>query len=212
MIRVPKPRGCCTVPPSINRLELHYPSFAITKYWLSHCLLDSFILEACLCFQKPKVSANVSWEKPIMCNRMCRVYSHRLPLWSFSLPLGYSLSFPLPESGDIHPEGEFPESSSPKSPCLWTQYISSGFWGSREFVCLSLIIIDLFLSNCVLNLDSLSCRQQNSGLRAPRSLLIVACHLSWGRAWIWVAMETMKALGRVRWNCASFAGISLWRA
>lgn len=66
-------------------------------------------------------------------------------------------------------------------------------------VCLSLIIIDLFLSMCVLNLDSLSCRQRNLGPRTPGSLLLMAHLLSCGRAWIWVAMaamEVMKALGR----------------
>lgn len=140
-----------------------------------------------------------------MCNKMCRAYSHRLQLWAFSLPLGCHRLFP-PRVWDIHPEGDSPESTSPKSPCLWTQYIISGFWGTREFVCLSLIIIDLFLSNCVLNLDSPSCRQQNPGPRAPGSLLIVAHHLSWGRARIWVATETIKALGRMKWNQASFAG------
>lgn len=77
----------------INRLGLHYPSFAIIKHWLSHCPLYSFIVWTCLCFQKPEVSANVPWEKPIMCNRMCRACSHGLPLYFPSLPLGCPLPF-----------------------------------------------------------------------------------------------------------------------
>lgn len=61
---------------------------------------------------------------------------------------------------ELHPTGDARE-PRPDSPRLCNSPHSLGFLRKRrEFVCLSLTIIDLFLPNRALNLDSLGYRQE----------------------------------------------------
>lgn len=111
------------------------------------------------------------------------------------------------------PEDRSPESAHSESPCLRNSPHQLGFLRERR-VCLSLVIIDLFLPNCAFNLNSLGCRQKIWGWDSRKFVISYISLVMWGNmgsggrgADEWAGKSEYRNWGSFAWKRLVWRGL-----